>query len=160
MAASELSPSAQLTVLYGSIRSSVEQFASTAQLWYNIHESGIPATFQQVNELRSIAAGARNARDNFAAAETTQAITADMIGTAPWARSQSSQSLAPAYQLNIPYTYTDTEGNTIQSWVSKTVSVLPTAVGDLVDFANSVLPDFDTAPPDATVSGGIEILAV
>jgi hypothetical protein len=155
-----LSAASQLTSLYGLIRGAVENFASTADLWNSIRESGIPASFQQVNELRSDAATTRNARTAFDSAEDTQAITADMIGTAPWARSQSEQSLAPAYQLNIPYSYTDTEGNVIQDWVSKTVSVLPAAVGDLVDFATSVVSDMDTAPPDATVSGGIEIIAV
>lgn len=83
-----------------------------------------------------------------------------MIGTSPWARSLSAQSLAPSYQLNIPYTYTNTEGNEVTDWVSKTVSVLPAAVGDLIDMANGIVSDLDTAPPDATVTGGIEILAV
>lgn len=160
MATGGNSPSSQLTALYGLIRGAVEQRASTANIWDSIRDSGIPATFQQVNEYRSAAASTRNARDVFEAADPTTAITAEMIGTAPWARAQSSQSLAPAYQLNIPYTYTDTEGNAVSGWVSKTVSALPAAVGDLVDYASSLVSDFETAPPDATVSGGIEILAV
>lgn len=160
MATGDTSSTAQLTALYGLIRGAVEQRVSTADLWQSIRDSGIPASFQQVNEYRSAAATTRNARDVFAAADSTNAITANMIGTAPWARSQSSQSLAPAYQLNIPYAATDSEGNIVQGWVSKTVSVLPAAVGDLVDYASSLISDFDTAPPDATVSGGIEIIAV
>lgn len=160
MAAGSSSSSAELTALYGLIRGAVEQFATTAQLWQSIRQSGIAASFQQVNELRSDAAATRNARTAFESADDSQAITANMIGTAPWARSQSAQSLAPQYQLNIPYTYTDTEGNQINSWVSKTVSVLPAAVGDLVDYANGIVNESDTAPPDATVTGGIEILAI
>lgn len=160
MPGGDISATAQLTNLYGVIRGAVEQFATTSQLWQSIRDSGIPASFQDVNDLRSMAATTRNARNVFEGALDTQAITADMIGTAPWARSLSSQSLAPAYQLNIPFTYTDDQGNVVSDWVSKTVSVLPAAVGDLVDFASSVISDSDTAPPDATVSGGIEILAV
>lgn len=160
MATGGISPAAQRNTLYSFIRGAVEQFANTATVWDSVRNSGIPATFEQVTQLRSIAAGARNARNTLAAAPDTQAITSDMIGTAPWARPLSAQSLAPAYQLNIPYTATDSQGNEITGYVSKTVSVIPAAVGDLGDFASSLLPDFDTAPPDATVSGDIEILAV
>lgn len=160
MASQADSPAAQRIGLYSTIRSAVEVFASTAELWDYVRTSGIPATFAEVNQLRSMAASTRNARTALASASDTQAITAAMIGSSPWSRSQSAQSLAPSYQLNIPYTYTDAEGNSIDSWVSKTVSVLPAAVGDLLDMANSIVGELDTAPPDATVTGGIEILAV
>lgn len=160
MASQYISPAAQRLGLYSTIQSAVEEFASTADLWDVVKSSGIPATFAEVNQLRSMAASTRNARTTLNSALDTQAITRDMIGTSPWARSLSAQSLAPSYQLNIPYTYTNTEGNEVTDWVSKTVSVLPAAVGDLIDMANGIVSDLDTAPPDATVTGGIEILAV
>lgn len=153
-------PSAQLTAIYGLIRGAVEQRMSTADLWASIRASDLTATFAEVNQLRSSAANARNARVALASAQESQAITARMISEAPWARSAQSRSLAPSYQLNIPYAYTDISGNVVRDWINKTVTALPATVGEISALADTLLAQSNTPPPDATVSGDIEIMAV
>lgn len=153
-------PSAQLTALYGLIRGAVEQRVTTAELWSSIRSSDLTATFQQVNTLRSYAASARNARIALAAEPAANAVTSKMISVAPWARDAQSRSLAPAYQLNIPYQYTAANGEVVQDWINKTVQALPATVGDVAALADSIVNESNTPPPDATVSGDIEIMAV
>lgn len=153
-------PASQLTALYGLIRGAVEQRMSTADLWASIRASDLTATFKDVNQLRSDAASARNARMALASAMDSHAITGRMISIAPWARPPQSRSLAPSYQLNIPYSYTAINGDVVQDWINKTVTALPATVGEISALADTLLAQSNTPPPDATVSGDIEIMAV
>lgn len=153
-------PAGQLTALYGLIRGAVEQRMTTADLWASIRASDLTATFSDVNTLRSFAASARNARLELASAQESHAVTGKMISIAPWAREPQSRSLAPAYQLNIPYSYTDMAGNVVQDWINKTVHALPATVGEISALADTIINESNTPPPDAVLSGEIEIMAV
>lgn len=143
--------------LEGLIRGLSGTRISTAELWNAIKESGIPADFAAVNQMRSASVSLRNASEQLAQASSTDALTNDMIGRSYFRGVPTSSASVAQYQVNIPYSYTDAAGNLISSYLSTSVRYLPATVGELFDLAEQTTDESISTPPGAVVSGGISI---
>lgn len=104
---------------WGTARGAVAQRVSTADFYQALNDAattfGLEShglTFQEVNQLRSAAAGVRNAAERFDRAPDTNAIDARMIGVVPYARSLDARNDQPIYQVGVNLHTTDLDGNT------------------------------------------------
>lgn len=140
---------------WGVIEGAVTARMSTADLWTAIREatadptnglSGI--TLMDVNRLRSSAALIRNSGAEFNRATNDLVISGKMIATAPWARPEESQRLAPKLQIRFQHT-TMKDGILETNWRTYMhPGQVPATVGDLraiVDRAGQMLAqDYET----------------
>jgi len=143
--------------LEGLIRGLSTERISTADLWSAIREAGIPADFAAVNQMRSAAVSLRNAGEALVSALPSDALTSDMIGRSYYRGVPSSSASVAQYQINVPYSYTDTAGNSINSFVSTSVTSLPSTVGELFDLAGQTVDQSESVPPGAVISSGVNI---
>ena len=149
--------SANTRALEGLIRGLSTERISTADIWNAIKQSGIPADFAAVNQMRSAAVSLRNSGEALSAAQTSDALTSDMIGRSYFRGAPTSSASVAQYQVNIPYSFTDASGNEISSFISTSLTNLPATVGELFDTADEAINDSESVPPGATRSGGITV---
>ena len=130
---------------WGVIQGAVSERASTAEIWQAIRgfaaESGAawpPNMLQEVNRMRSQAAGLRNASERLDRARPTDALTGDMLAPLPYARPGPEQELARQFHVRVGYTAT--KGNeTETSYITLGYSgQLPATVGELYADAQAV----------------------
>lgn len=108
----QLSPAAQhLMEYFGAIQGAVSSRASTAEVWDALRTQSaatgrpIPAgAFLAVNELRSIAVGLRSASEELNSAGGVGSLQSNMIGAAPYARSEAAQLAQPAWEVKFLHT--------------------------------------------------------
>ena len=146
--------------LWGVIQTSVSQRASTAQLWQAIHESSHTGTFAQVNQLRGAATAMRRARENYAAAGRNEAIVSSMISEAPWSRPLHQRNLRTQYQIVVPYLPPGASEGEQPSYITIYTTALPGTVDELDQLAQANIDQLDTPEEGATLTAGIQILAV
>lgn len=140
-----------INALRGSIYASVAARETTAQLWQRIRsELGLPPGtptglgFQQVNRIRSEAAGLRNTSavierglSQLGATGIDQAVSSRMITTASYARPAAERNLMPMWNITFQMQMTDEQGNPDIGWFTITKrGTLPGSVGDLQDMVN------------------------
>lgn len=108
---------------YGAARSAVSQRASTREFYDALNtaatafgQEGHGLSFSEVNQLRSAAVQVRNGAERFGRSPETNAITADMISTPPFARDQIARNAQPLYQVTINLATTDDEGNVTEGY--------------------------------------------
>lgn len=99
---------------YGAARGAVAQRVSTAGFYQALNNAaagfgmeGHGLTFQEVNQLRSAAAGVRNAGESFTRAPGSNVIEAKYIGVEPYARSIADRDAQPLYHVGINLTTAD-----------------------------------------------------
>jgi len=130
---------------WGVIQGAVTERASTAQIWEAIRgfaaESGTswpPNMLQEVNRMRSQAAGLRNASERLGRAADTDALTGDMLAPLPYARPATEQELARQFHVRVGYTATKGD-ETERSYITLAYSgQLPATVGELYADAQAV----------------------
>lgn len=157
--------------LWGTIRSGAAQRATTAEIWDAIRavaaERGraLPrGAFKEVNQMRSLASGLRNAADRLERANPDQVITGDMIGLNIYSRSMDQMSLAPRYHIRYEVN-SIVDGELVTTWLSDVRSNLTgVTVGELQDDLNaSAIVSAASGSPvagDITSIGRIEISMV
>lgn len=140
---------------WGVIEAAVTNRMSTADLWSAIREATAnPAngltgiTLMDVNRLRSSAALIRNSAAEFNRATDDLVISGKMIATAPWARKEESQRLAPKLQIRFLHTTLKDEIFETSWRTYMHPGPAPATVGDLraiVDRAGQMLAqDYET----------------
>lgn len=123
---------------WGVIQSAVRDRATTAEVWQAIRSFGEandvrfpPGMLQEVNRMRSQAAGLRNASERLDRAKDTDALTSRMLAPLPYARPAIEQELARSFHVRVGYTArkgTETE----QSYITLSYTgQLPATVGEL-----------------------------
>jgi hypothetical protein len=137
-----LTPNQTAALAYwGNIENAVSQRLGTADLWSAIRaasgtEPGTPIGFNaaDLSVLRGMAASIRNAATNLEAARGDYTVTADMVGRAPWARSQAEMNTLPIWQVRFQHTTTDVSGNELTDWrTSVFTGQIPDTVGGILD---------------------------
>src|SRR5215468_6295636 len=134
---------------WGTIQAGVSQRMSTADLWAAIRAAqalepggGGKVTIQGVNEIRSAAAQIRNASESFGNARDfadrygiDQAITSEMMSTAPWSREQQSLQTLADYQVRFEARMTSPLGTEFTQTLTALFpnGSLPATTGELVD---------------------------
>jgi hypothetical protein len=89
-----------------------------------------------------------NAQGALAAAAPGDALTSDMVGQAPWQRSDADQLAMPAWQVRAEVTYTDEAGVEQSGTFTVQVSqVLPSTVGSLQAQMALRITDMLATPP-------------
>lgn len=79
----------------------------------------------------------QHAADAFQGADLSNAVTADMIGTPPWAREDAEQATLPIWNATFEFTTIDGDGNVITGYKTSVFKYnLPSTVGDLFDAIN------------------------
>lgn len=136
-------PRSQALGYWGAIEHAVASRASTADLWAAIR--GVTAdpsnkltgiSFREVNQLRSAAAGIRNAGQRLNAAEPDQVLRGNMLHTAPWARSEDQRELTPKLQVRFEHTVLN-QGVPETEWRTYLhPGPAPQTVGDLRDLVD------------------------
>jgi hypothetical protein len=94
-------------------------------------------SLRDFNQLRSAAANVRNSSEAFARGPIESAITSDMIGAPPWARSLNDQNALQQTQVRFLHTTTDGAGNLSTGY--RTVMFtgpLPATKSELLDQLN------------------------
>lgn len=87
-----------------------------------------------VSQLRSYAAGIRNATAAFAAANPEWSLDSSMIAQTPWGRDLAAQAAAPDWQVRFLADVTDELGNSTQLWRSVLIpGTLPASKQALLD---------------------------
>lgn len=87
---------------------------------------------QAVAVLAGYAARMENAAGVFRGADSADQITADMIGTPPWARELAVMDTAPIWHATFEMTFVDQEGNTQSEFRTSVFEMtLPDTVGEL-----------------------------
>lgn len=125
---------------WGVASGAVADRAGTADVWaaINAHATSMGRdtaglSLSDFNQLRSAAAGVRNSGEALAAGRAESAITGDMIGTPPWARTLGEQNAQPLFQARFQHTTTDLDGNESTDWRTVTFSGgLPATHGDFM----------------------------
>jgi hypothetical protein len=123
---------------WGVIQSSVRDRATTAEVWQAIREFGAandikypPGMLQEVNRMRSQAAGLRNASERLDRAASTDALTGSMLAPLPYARPGVERDLARSFHVRVGYTARK-GSETDSSYITLSYSgQLPATVGEL-----------------------------
>lgn len=102
---------------YGAVEAAVQQRQSTAELWdslraaaesFGLESPGL--SLQDVNQLRSMAAGVRNSGEAFGHAQGSYGIDASMIASAPWSRPLAQQAGLKMFQVRFQHQTTGPNG--------------------------------------------------
>lgn len=126
---------------WGNIEASVRQSLTTADLWSAIRaasgtEQGEPIGFSaaDLSVVRGMAASIRNAASELASQGVSNTLTADMIGRAPWARTQAEMNTLPIWQVRFQHTTTNANGQQETNWrTSVFTGQIPDTVGGVLD---------------------------
>lgn len=152
----EFSPGARrLLGFWGVIQAGVAQRASTADLWSMVRDAAAAegvelhgANAIDLGQLRSLAAGNRNAGEQFARAAGNLGITTEMIGTELWSRAPLEQGITPRWLVRFQQT-TESEGEQSTGWrAASYLGNLPATKQQLLDeldaHAQDMAVDYDT----------------
>jgi hypothetical protein len=133
---------------WGAIQSAVEARLPTQQLYSAIYNAQLDAGvtpggfgFGDLNRLRSMAVGQRNASEAFARAPSSSPVDATMIGTAPWSRGLADRNLTPQWEVRFEHSVVMDNQLTTFWRTSKFDGVLPGSVGDVLDLVNADAAD-------------------
>lgn len=126
---------------YGAARGAVAVRASTAEFYQALQGAAQSAgleshglNFSEVTQLRSAAARARNAQENFQSAPESYAIDASMIGVPPYARGLDQQAAMPIYTVGIQLHTMSEEGEVSSRYTQvRFTGQLPPTKADLLD---------------------------
>ena len=112
-----------LAGLWGNIQAAVRERVSTAELWATVNAaaaergfSGTSGGIQEMNRLRALAGGLRNAAENFARASLDQQIDTTMFAPDINAQSIIGRSITPTYRVRYEQTTISPTGEQVSTW--------------------------------------------
>lgn len=132
------SPGPNPSAWWGVIQASAAAHETTAQMFDRIaseaQRMGLALPSEgavRFNELRSQAVQLRDASDRLGLAASTDAITHDVIGPLPYARTDPAASTIPLYDVRVNYSAVQ-GGQELESYITlRYTGGLPPTVGDL-----------------------------
>ncbi len=151
--------SGNLAKYWGTVVSSVNQRASTADLWSALKSAAANnpsdlagVSIGDVNAMRSAAAGIRAATDAFQAADLSAAIDSTMVAQTPFSADLGAQAISPVYNVSFERTFINDQGvQEVEMRTDRFVGGLPGTVQDLLD---TVANDMDTLYGGTTTAVG------
>lgn len=138
----DLTPRQTKALFYwGTIQRAAAEHMSTAELWAAIREQSgtsrgepIGFTAADISTLRGYAGRIEQRAQALGALSRSDAITADVVGLAPYARGLDQRNASPEYHVRFVLTTVDSAGNQDFRWAtSRYRGTLPATMGDLLD---------------------------
>jgi hypothetical protein len=136
----DLTPGAtKLLAYWGNIQSAVAARASTAELWATVRDAAAadnfdisPANAVDMGQLRSLAAGNRNASAAFNAASENQSLDSSMIGSELYTPNESNPAAERLYLVRFQQTVLEDEAETTIWRTDMFRGLLPPTKSDLM----------------------------